>query len=156
MNSRAVPETVSKIVSPILDREGMDLVDVQFLRDSGSWVLRVFIDKPGGISLDDCTRISHKIGDVIEVEDVIAHRYRLEVSSPGLDRVLKKEADFQRFSGKKARVQTREPLAGRRNYRGKIVGCEQGVLALDDLQGNVIRLPLHLIEKARLEIDLGR
>lgn len=134
----------------------MEIVDVQYRREQGAWVLRVFIDKPGGVALDDCVRVSRKIEDVIEIEEIVSHRYRLEVSSPGLDRVLKKESDFLRFLGRKARIQTRQALEGRRNFRGKILACEQGMVALDDLQGNLIRVPLGLIEKARLEIDLTR
>jgi ribosome maturation factor RimP len=155
MDPKSIPDQVSALIAPILEREGTELVDVEYRREQGAWLLRVFIDKPGGIiALDDCAQVSHKIGDVIEIEDVISHRYRLEVSSPGLDRVLKKESDFQRFSGKKVRIQTRQALEGRRNFKGKILACEQGVVTLDDLQGNVIRLPLAGIAKARLEIDL--
>lgn len=102
MDPRSIPDQVSALIAPILEREGTELVDVEYRREQGAWVLRVFIDKPGGIiALDDCAQVSHKIGDVIEIEDVISHRYRLEVSSPGLDRVLKKESDFQRFSGRR-------------------------------------------------------
>ena len=111
----------------------------------------MFIDKPGGVSLDDCAFISHQIEDLIEVEDVIPQRYFLEVSSPGLDRVLKKEADFQRFSGEKARVKTREALDGRRNFKGRILRCEQGVLEMEDTEGQRFTFSLREIEKARLE-----
>jgi len=154
MDPGSILDRVAEIVRPILDREGMELVDLQYRREQGAWVLRVFIDKPGGTALEDCVQISRRIEDVIEVEDVISHRYRLEVSSPGLDRVLKKESDFRRFSGKKVRILTRQALAGRRNFKGKILACEQGEVVLDDLQGNLIRLSLTLIEKARLEVDL--
>ena len=103
------------------------------------------------VNLDDCAFISHQIEDLIEVEDVIPQRYFLEVSSPGLDRVLKKEADFQRFCGEKASVKTREALAGRRNFKGRIVRCEQRVLELEDAGGERFEFSLDEIEKARLE-----
>ncbi len=152
MDRKIVEKETEDLVRPILVRNGMELVDVNFLLEAGHWVLRVFIDKPGGVNLEDCAFISHQIEDLIEVEDVIPQRYFLEVSSPGLDRVLKKESDFQRFGGEKARVKTREALAGgRRNFTGRIVRCEQGVLELEDMDGERFVFPLDRIEKARLD-----
>jgi len=151
MDRGIVQRDIEDLIHPILVRNRMELVDVLYRQEAGRWVLRVFIDKPGGVNLDDCALISHEIGDLIEVEDVIPQRYFLEVSSPGLDRVLKKESDFQRFRGEKARVKTREALAGRRNFKGRILRCEQGVLELEDTEGERFEFPLHEIEKARLE-----
>lgn len=149
-----MPARVARVVSPILVRQGVELVDVRYLREQGSWVLRIFIDKPGGVSLDDCVRVSRSIEDVLDVEDMIPHRYRLEVSSPGLDRVLKTESDFQRFSGRRVRIQTLRPLEGRKNFKGRILACDQGVVAIEDAQGSVFRIPLAWVAKSRLEIDL--
>lgn len=151
MDRKIVEREIEDLIRPILVRNRMELVDVLYRQEAGRWVLRVFIDKQGGVNLDDCALISHQIGDLIEVEDVIPQRYFLEVSSPGLDRVLKKESDFQRFCGEKARVKTREALAGRRNFKGRILRCEQGVLELEDTEGERFKFPLHEIEKARLE-----
>lgn len=151
MDCRIVQRDVEDLIRPILERNGMEIVDVIYRQEAGRWVLRVFIDQPGGVKLDDCAFISHQIEDVIEVEDVIPKRYFLEVSSPGLDRVLKKEADFQRFCGQKAKIKTREALAGRRNFKGRILRCEQGVLELEDTEGERFEFSLHEIEKARLE-----
>lgn len=145
---------VSRVVRPILARQGVELVEVCYLREQGSWVLRIFIDKPGGVSLDDCVQVSRSIEDVLDVEDMIPHRYRLEVSSPGLDRVLKTESDFQRFCGRRARIQTLRPLEGRKNFKGRILACDQGVVTLQDAQGSVFRIPLAWVAKSRLEIDL--
>ena len=151
MDRKIVERDIEGLIGPILVRNEMELVDVTYRLESGRWVLRVFIDKPGGVNLDDCAFISHQIEDLIEVEDVIPQRYFLEVSSPGLDRVLKKEADFQRFSGEKARVKTREALDGRRNFKGRILRCEQGVLEMEDTEGQRFTFSLQEIEKARLE-----
>lgn len=149
-----MPGRVARVVSPILVRQGVELVEVRYLREQGSWVLRIFIDKPGGVSLDDCVRVSRSVEDVLDVEDMIPHRYRLEVSSPGLDRVLKTESDFQRFSGRRVRIQTLRPLQGRKNFKGRILSCDQGVVAIEDAQGSVFRIPLAWVAKSRLEIDL--
>ena len=151
MDRKIVERDIEGLIGPILVRNEMELVDVTYRLESGRWVLRVFIDKPGGVNLDDCAFISHQIEDLIEVEDVIPQRYFLEVSSPGLDRVLKKEADFQRFSGEKARVKTHEALDGRRNFKGRILRCEQGVLEMEDTEGQRFTFSLQEIEKARLE-----
>lgn len=151
MDRKTVERETQELIHPILVRNGMELVDVTFHLEAGRWVLRVFIDKPGGVSLDDCAHISHQIEDLIEVEDVIPQRYFLEVSSPGLDRVLKKESDFQRFCGEKVRVRTHEALNGRRNFKGRIVRCEQGILELEDMDGERFEFSLDGIEKARLD-----
>jgi ribosome maturation factor RimP len=151
MDRKSVQRDIEDLIQPVLARNRMELVDVLYRLEARRWVLRIFIDKPGGVNLDDCAFISHQIEDLIEVEDVIPQRYFLEVSSPGLDRVLKKEADFQRFCGQKARVKTREALAGRRNFKGRIIRCEQGVLELEDSEGRRFAFCLQEIEKARLE-----
>lgn len=152
MNRKAIEKAVEDLVGPILDRNQMELVDVLFRLESGRWVLRVFIDKPGGVNVEDCASISHQIEDLIEVEEIVPRRYMLEVSSPGLDRVLKREADFRRFCGEKAHVRRKEPLAGRKNFKGRIIRCEGGVLELEDTEGERFTFSLEEIEQARLDI----
>ena len=153
MDRKAIEHDIEDLISPILARNDMELVDVTYLFEGGRWVLRVFIDKVGSVNLQDCAFISHQIEDLIEVEDIIPQRYLLEVSSPGLDRVLKKEADFQRFCGEMAKVKTREAVAGRRNFKGRIVRCEHGVISLEDREGRRFEFSLDAIEKARLEFN---
>ena len=153
MDRKAIERDIEDLISPILERNQMELVDVTYLLEGGRWVLRVFIDKPGGVNLQDCAFISHQVEDLIEVEDLIPQRYFLEVSSPGLDRVLKKEADFKRFCGEMAKVRIREAVAGRRNFKGRIVRCEHGVIALEDREGKRFEFSLDAIEKARLEFN---
>lgn len=151
MNRKTVERSVEDLVGPVLLRNRMDLVDVTYRLEAGRWVLRIFIDKPEGVNIDDCAFISHQIEDVIEVEEIVPHRYVLEVSSPGLDRVLKKETDFQRFCGEKARVKTRDARAGRRNFKGRILRCERGVLELEVADGDRFAFRLEEIEQARLD-----
>jgi ribosome maturation factor RimP len=151
MNPRSVERNVEDLVGPVVARNQMELVDVTYRLETGRWVLRLFIDKAGGVNVGDCAFISRQIEDLIEVEEIVPQRYVLEVSSPGLDRVLKKETDFQRFCGERARVKTREALAGRRNFKGRIVRCEQGILELECTEGERFEFSLDAIEKARLE-----
>lgn len=153
MDRKTVERDIEELITPILMRNRMELVDVTYRLEGGRWVLRVFMDKPGGVSLQDCAFITHQIEDLIEVEDIIPQRYFLEVSSPGLDRVLKKESDFQRFCGEMAKIKTREAVAGRRNFKGRIVRCEQGIVEVEDRDGKRFEFSLHEIEKARLEFN---
>jgi ribosome maturation factor RimP len=150
-----VGRQVAELIGPVLQEMGFELVDVKFFNSRGSWILRISVDKEeGGVTLDDCARVSGEIGDLIDVKDVIDHRYVLEVSSPGLDRPLTKERDFSRAVGKKIKVKTRAPIDGRRNFTGTLLGLEEGrvMLALD--QGRV-SIPLTEVEKARLVYDFG-
>ncbi len=153
MNSEAVQTQVEEIITPLLANDAVEVVDVTCQREGGRWVLRVFIDKPDGVNLDDCAHVSRKIGDIIDIEEIIPHRYVLEVSSPGLNRVLKKETDFQKFSGKKVKLKIREAKKGRKNFKGRIVQCEDGILEFESTQGDLYSFSLTNIEKARLEIE---
>jgi ribosome maturation factor RimP len=149
---------VRALAQPILAEAGLELVEVEFRREAGGWVLRLYMDRsggrPGGVSLDDCQRVSEELGDHLDVEEVIDHPYSLEVSSAGLDRPLTQEADFRRFAGKAARISLHEPLEGQRNFRGRLAGMAEGAVLLDLPDGRQARIPRTLIAKARLEIEL--
>jgi ribosome maturation factor RimP len=135
---------VVKLVETTVNGLGYELVD---LERSGRGMLRVFIDKPEGISVDDCQVVSNQLTRLFLVENVDYDR--LEVSSPGLDRPLKKEADFMRFAGAKAQLKLRMPLAGRKNFVGVIGGVSDGILQLD-VDGNQVAIELSNLDKARL------
>jgi len=153
MHANVLAERISDLIRPVLEQEDAELVDVVYLSEAGRWVLRVYVDKTDGVTVDDCAGISRRIGDVIEVEDLIPHGYRLEVSSPGLDRTLKTEEDFRRFTGRTVKVAMKEPQEGRKNFKGKIVGCIMGSFELEDADGARFRLPLSDLHRARLEIE---
>jgi ribosome maturation factor RimP len=128
---------------------GYELVGVE--RPAGGQLLRIYIDKPGGISVDDCATVSHQLTRVLEVENV---RYdRLEISSPGLDRILKEERDFVRFAGQRARVKMRVPVDGQRNFVGVVREAGAGRLQLE-VDGKVLSLELGNMESARLVPNL--
>ncbi|HUW00165.1 MAG TPA: ribosome maturation factor RimP [Gallionella sp.] len=135
---------VVKLVETTVNGLGYELVD---LERSGRGMLRVFIDKPEGISVDDCQIVSNQLTRLFTVENVDYDR--LEVSSPGLDRPLKKEADFSRFAGEKVQLKLRMPLDGRKNFVGMIAGVSDGILQLD-VEGSPVTIELSNLDKARL------
>lgn len=139
------------LAEPILADLGLELVDVEFRREAHGWVLRLFIDKPGGVSLADCQRVSEELGDHLDVEDLIGYPYHLEVSSPGWDRPLTRDRDFVRFLGREARVSTREDLLGRHNFRGRLAGLQDGAVLLDLPDGQRVAIPREMILRARLQ-----
>lgn len=148
-----VAEKVSSLVMPILDKAGMELVDLEYRKEGSGWVLRLFIDREGGVTLDDCADISREVDAVLDAEDIIHREYNLEVSSPGLNRPLKKEADFKRFAGSLAKIKTFEAIGASKNFKGRIESCEEGMVALN-VDGVTHRIPLSKIAKANLEIEL--
>ena len=133
---------------------GMEVVLTEVKGSGNRSVLRVFIDQPGGISLDDCERFSKRFSVLLDVEDWIPFSYVLEVSSPGLDRPLIKETDFQRFAGKSAKIRTRLPLQGQRSFKGKILGAGQGRVIIELDQAKRVEISLAEIEKANLVAEL--
>lgn len=141
---------LEKVVEPAVAGMGYELIDVQ--ASNGGRLLRLFIDKPGGVTLDDCAAASRHLTRVLAVEGIDYER--LEVSSPGLDRPLRKETDFARFAGQRAEVRMRTPDAtGRRKFVGVLRGAEAGQVSME-LDGRVIALALDDLDKARLIPDL--
>ena len=149
---------VSGIALPILESLGMELVDIEFARAGRDSVLRLFIDKEGGVTLDDCADVSRELSAILDVEDVIPGHYSLEVSSPGLDRPLKKPADYERFVGRLVKVRTYEALpddAGnkRKTFIGRLLGLTDGNVAMQLSEGQSATIPLEKVAKANLEYE---
>ena len=146
---------VSEIIERVTTREGMEFVHAE-MTGGKSPILRVYIDKPGGVTLDDCVAVSQRVSLILDVEDVIPHQYTLEVASPGLDRGLYKEADYERFAGLPAHVRIAEAINGQRNFHGKLIGLDrEGEVAavIEEPDGALRRLPLANIVKANVEIE---
>jgi ribosome maturation factor RimP len=141
--SREIVDQVRSLADPILSVEGMELVEIQYRREANGWVLRLTIDKEGGVTLDDCSRVN---------QDFIPTRYHLEVSSPGLDRPLKGEKDFVKYQNRLIRVKTFEPIDKRRQFKGKLLGLVENQIHLET-EGGTLRIPLSNISKANLEIE---
>jgi ribosome maturation factor RimP len=155
MDRWAVVQKAEAILEPLLKAEGLSLVDIAYQWERG-WVLRVLIDRRNGVSLDDCARVSREFGQLLDVEDIIPHAYRLEVSSPGLDRPLKNEADFVHYTGRRVRIKTKDPVSGRRNFKGDLLGCAEGKVMVKVEGGEVFTIPVSSILKANLELELNR
>jgi len=153
MGKAPVTQSVIELIEPGLLAKGLELVDVEFKKEGKNWVLRVFIDKEGGVTLEDCQKISSLVGDLIEVEEVIEPAYTMEVSSPGLNRVLKKEKDFIRFSGKKICVQCHAPLNGRKKFTGILKDFKNQSIRLE-VDGQLQIISINRVAKANLVIEI--
>ncbi len=159
MSQEAVLNKVVELAGPILEEQGLELVDIEFFAQGSEWLLRLFIDKPGGVNLDDCADCSRELSMILDVEEVIDTAYRLEVSSPGIDRPLKKDADFERFKGEMVRAKTLQAvdpdLRGyqRKTFIGELLGFENGVVSIEqnDKAGGRVDLPLDSLETINLE-----
>ena len=124
-----------EIIEPVVLAEKLELVDVEYKKTGKSWALRVFIDKPDGVTLEDCQKVSRQIEDLIDLEEWISSKYVLEVSSPGLDRPLKKEREFLKYKNKRVRVRTFSPIENRRDFSGAIRDCKNQTLFLEEGDG---------------------
>jgi ribosome maturation factor RimP len=152
MTEREIVELVRAMIHPIVSNEGMEVVDVEYRRESGGWVLRLILDKEGGVTLDDCTRVSREVGRSLDVEDVIQTSYALEVSSPGLTRPLKTEKDFLKYLHRLVKVRTVDPIQNRRQFKGKLLGVSENGVQIE-VDGEIFQIPLFNVAKANLEID---
>src|SRR5216684_2508400 len=147
MDPRSVAERVREIAEQAASDHGIELVHAEIAGPEGSPVVRLFIDKPGGVTHDDCSKVSHQVSIVLDVEDFIHSAYLLEVSSPGLERGLYKRADYERFAGSIAKIKTRSPIKGQRNFRGRILGIADDTVIVEDRTSGRVELPLDGIDK---------
>lgn len=153
MGKAPVTQSVTELIEPGLLADGLELVDVEFKKEGKNWILRIYIDREGGVTLADCQKVSRLAGDLIEVEEVIEPVYTLEVSSPGLNRVLKKEKDFLKYSGKKIYLQCHAPMDGRKKFTGILTGFIDQSIHLE-VDGQHYTIPLNLVAKANLVIEI--
>lgn len=149
-SASSVNKEVTRLIEPIIEDMGFELVDVRYVSQQGRSVLRIFVDKEGGISIDDCAHVSREIGELIDVKDIIDHAYVLEVSSPGLDRPLVKEKDFQKAIGKKIKVKTAVQIGNRKNFMGYLRGVNKGGVSLEVENDKMVLLKLGNVVKANI------
>ncbi len=152
MNPKEIIERVQTIIDPILSQEGLELVNIEYRRESKGWILRLYLDKEGGVTLDDCSRMSQEVGRNLDIEDFIQSPYTLEVSSPGLNRSLKTKKDFIKNLHRLIKVKTFDPIDHRRNFKGKLLGISENKIEIES-DGGVFEIPLNNVAKANLEID---
>ena len=151
----SVAERIRHLAEQTAIDHGLELVHAEVAGPEGHPIVRVFIDKPGGVTHEDCSEVSHHLGTVLDVEDFIHSAYTLEVSSPGLERGLYKRADFERFTGSNAKMKTRQPIDGQRNFRGRLLGVDGDDVLFEDRTSGPVRVPLDSITKANLEVDVN-
>ena len=149
---------VTELVAPLAASLGLELVEVEYRQEGRQMVLRLFIDREGGVTLDDCASISRELTEILDVEDFIHGHYNLEVSSPGINRPLKQAADYERFTGKLVKIRTFEPLADdagnkRKTFQGILLGLEGGLVRLNLTEGQTAGIPLEKVAKANLEFE---
>ena len=142
------------LLEPVVAGLGYELVEIEYQPNPKHGVLRIFIDQPEGIQLDDCQEVSNQVSALLDVEDPIPGHYNLEVSSPGLDRPLNKVEDFERFTGEMVKIKTGMAIDGQRNFKGLLRGIEGDDITIE-FDGKQVSLPLASIEKARLVPDFN-
>ena len=146
---RRASRQIWEVVEPVVEGLGYEMVGAVFGGRSGDRILRVYIDKPGGVAIDDCELVSGQVSAILDVDDPIGEAYVLEISSPGIDRPLFREADYRRFVGETAFIRLTQPLEGRRRFKGTLSGVEEGAIVIE-VDGLVWRLPLDAVEEAHL------
>jgi ribosome maturation factor RimP len=152
--SESVASKIEEIANRVAASEGLELVEVEVKGGGIHRFVRISIDKPEGVSHADCETMSHQVGTILDVEDVVpGGQYTLEVSSPGVERKLLKPVDYERFHGKKAKVTLRDPVEGRRNWEGTLAGIEDGLIRLDLERGDPLRFPFEQVQKANLKFE---
>jgi ribosome maturation factor RimP len=146
-------EKIRQLIEPVIESEDMEIIDVECLKMKFRWLVRIYIDKEGGVTVGDCSEISKQVGDILDVYDVLPGSYTLEVSSPGLDRPLTRDKDFIKYRGSTVRIKTGEKLDGVKNFHGKLNDYldENGAKTLIvDVSGKTYRIPRDLVVKAHL------
>jgi ribosome maturation factor RimP len=149
VNEKKIVNQVKSLADPLCESEGLELVHVEFQRESSGRILRVYIDKPDGISLNDCAGVSRQIGDILDVNLVDIGPYSLEVTSPGPDRPLAKQQDFEKYKGNRTKIKTSRLLNGQKNFTGILLGMYDRQVKLQ-IGGQTIAIPLQDISRARL------
>ena len=145
----SVSDQIEALVEAPIESLGYMLVGIEYIKNGKESILRIYIDSDQGISIEDCERVSHQASGILEVEDPISTAYSLEVSSPGFDRPLFKQRDFERFVGAEAKIAMKLPIQGRRNFRGQLQGFSDGNILIE-VDGESYDLPLTKLAKARL------
>lgn len=153
MSKLKTEDVLKDMAESVTGEFGLELVDVEYIKEGGTWFVRVFIDKPEGINHDDCQQVSEKLSDLLDEKDPIPHAYVLEVSSPGIERPLKKPQDFERFKGYKVRASTYFPVNGEKEFVGELVGLIDGNIVID-IAGNQLLLAHDAVAKIRLEAQI--
>ncbi|MCR1898109.1 ribosome maturation factor RimP [Irregularibacter muris] len=153
MSKRKVEDIVEELAHPMLSDYKFELVDIEFKKEGPSWYLRLYIDKPGGISIDDCQLVSEQLSDLLDETDPIEQSYYLEVSSPGIDRPLKKPEDYEKFKNHKIEIKLYAPFKGNKKFVGTLIGLENNHIILDTENQGQYEIPLETASSVRLYVE---
>jgi ribosome maturation factor RimP len=150
----ALLEQITAVVDRVAKAQGLEIVELEFLGGGKQRMLRIFIDKPEGVTHQDCETVSQQVGNILDAEDIIpGENYTLEVSSPGVERKLTKPADYQRFTGQKAKIVTYEPVESQKHWEGVLRGIEGEEVVIEPSEGRLIRIPLTGVKRANLKFE---
>ncbi|SES68430.1 ribosome maturation factor RimP [Natronincola peptidivorans] len=152
MGNAKIEKVTEELITPILQNEGFELVDIEFKKEGPHRYLRVYIDKPGGITLDDCQKTSEQLSDKLDEVDPIEENYFLEISSPGLDRPLKKASDFDKFKGEIVEVKLYEPINNSKVFEGELLGLYENVIKLNIANVGLVEIPKEKVAITKLAI----
>ena len=152
MAGRNIVTAVDPLIRPVVTGSGYELYDLTFVKEGPNWYLRVFIDKPGGVTIDDCETISRAVGKILDDKDPIEQSYILEVSSPGIDRPLKKGSDFAKYKGSMVDVKLYKPQGKRKEFTGTLEGLLDGDIVIVDNTGGILRFPKSNVAMCRLAV----
>lgn len=155
MQQDTIVAKIDQIASEAAAKNDVEFVHSEIVGSLRNAVVRIYIDKSGGVSIEDCSMVSRAMEEVLDAEDIMPSSYVLEVSSPGLERPLFKLADFEKFAGKRAKVKASEPINGQANFNGRITGVEGEEVAFEDKTSGSVRIPFAKIAKANLKVDLA-
>ena len=150
-------EQIRQLAEPLLTSEGMELILVECLKMRSQWLVRIYMDREGGVTVDDCAQISNQLGDLLDVHDTPPGPYTLEVSSPGLDRPLDRDQDFLKYRGSRVHLRLTEKIEGRRDFRGELIEYEDsddGKFLVVKVEGKTFRIPRKTVVKANLAYEL--
>jgi ribosome maturation factor RimP len=156
MDKHLITERIEQVAAQVATASGIELVHVEIAGTKRDALVRVFIDKEGGVTLDDCSAVSRGIEEILDAEDFIPSRYVLEVSSPGIERELYLTSDFVRFTGHLAKVKLKTEIDGQKTFVGNIVGVDAEIVTVEDRNKGIVRFDHSEVEKANLKIDLSR
>lgn len=154
MNKELIVEKIKAIAETTASGENLELVHVEMIGAAKAPTVRIFIDKPEGVTLDDCSNISRQMSAALDADDFIPTAYTLEISSPGLERELYSLKDFERFAGNLAKVKTKHPINGQKNFRGRIAEVKGEEIVFEDKTNGTVNFPYNTVAKANLELDL--
>lgn len=150
--SKSVLNKVREITEPLVTELGLELVDVEYVKEGTHWYLRIYIDKDGGVDIDDCSAVSHKVSEVLDRENLIPQAYMLEVSSPGIERPLRKKEDYDKYRGELVSVYSTESIQGYKRFTGNLKGLIDNNVVLE-FDGQEIAIPYDLVERAHITFE---